>query len=133
VTRIRPGLRGALRLTPVAFLLIAAAAPASGELPTRRPPDAEEFFIVSSIDAQKSAMVLKRPTEVTVTMRVGPRTSYRSEQGKAIQLSDLRAGDTVFIASTGDGNGGLTASVVRKGIMTVPELKRRYRRGNASP
>jgi 3-dehydroquinate synthase class II len=127
---IRRGYRRFLPLTRVAVFLIAgAAAVASGEPGTARPTDAEEFFIVSSIDAQKSAMVLKRPTEVTVTMLVGPRTSYRTEQGKAIQLSDLRAGDTVFIASTRGGSGALTASVVRKGIMTVPELKRRYLNG----
>jgi hypothetical protein len=118
----------------VTAFLVAAAVAASGAAEAARAFDAEDFFIVSSVDVQKSAMVLKRPTEVTVTMRVGPRTTYRSEGGKAIQLSDLRAGDTVFIASRPDASGGLTASTVRKGIMTVPELKRRYLAGgNARP
>ena len=106
-----------------AALFVARAAPAAD------PRD--EFFIVSSVDAQKESMVLKRPTEVTVSMRVTSRTTYRSEKGKPIQLSDLRAGDTVFIASTADASGGLTAVSVRQGIMTVPELRRRYLPGGA--
>lgn len=91
----------------------------------------DEFFIVSSVDAQKGTMVLKRPTEVTVSMRVSSRTTYRSEKGTPIHLSDLRAGDTVFIASSADPSGGLTAVSVRQGIMTVPELRRRYLPGGA--
>jgi len=109
---------GLLGLVICAVLFVGGAA--------RAADSRDEFFIVSSVDAQKGTMVLKRPTEVTVSMRVTSRTTYRSEKGQPIQLSDLRAGETVFIASTADGSGGLTAVSVRRGIMTVPELRRRY-------
>lgn len=85
----------------------------------------EEFFIVSSVDSGRGTMVLKRPTEVTLTMRFTAQTRCRSEAGKPMRPSDLKAGDTVFIASTA-GPGGPVASTVREGIMTVPELQRRY-------
>ncbi|MEP6768641.1 MAG: hypothetical protein ABJC61_08235, partial [Acidobacteriota bacterium] len=99
------------------------------------PPRAvsEEFFIVSSVDAGRGTMVLKRPTEVTLTMRFTAQTRCRSEAGKPTRPSDLKAGDTVFIASAA-GPDGPVASTVREGIMTVPELQRRYLgRGGADP
>ena len=95
-----------------------AAAPA--------PAAKEDFFIVSSVDAGKSTMVLKRPTEVTLTMRVTEKTRCRNEQGKPIHLSDLRAGDTLFIVSEKDPSGQLVASSLRQGVMTLPELRQRY-------
>jgi hypothetical protein len=73
-------------------------------------------------------MVLKRPTEVTLTMRVAEKTRCRDEQGKTIRFTDLRAGDTVFIASEPDSSGHPVASSVRRGPMTVEELHRRYLR-----
>ena len=88
----------------------------------------EEFFIVSSVDTGKSVMVLKRPTEVTLTMRVTEKTRCRCENGKPIGFSTLRAGDTIFVASQPDSTGQLVASSVRLGPMTVPELHRRYLR-----
>src|SRR5215472_973349 len=60
---------------------------------------AGDFFIVSSIDLGKKQILLKRPTEVTELMRVDRETRYFDEHGKAIRLTDLRAGDTVYIAS----------------------------------
>ena len=118
------------RLLPLAPAILAALL-AGGA--ASRGESRDEFFIVSSVDAGKGVMVLKRPTEVTVSMRVSPRTTYRSEKGKAIQLTDLRAGDTVFVASAADASGALTAVSVRQGIMTVPELRRRYFAGSGSP
>ena len=43
--------------------------PAATKPATKRPPD-EQFFIVASIDLQKSQILLKRPTEVTLLARV---------------------------------------------------------------
>ena len=83
---------------------------------------------MSSVDAGKSAMVLKRPTEVTLTMRVTEKTRCRNEQGKTIRFTDLRAGDTIFIASEPDSSGQLVASSIRQGPMTVRELHQRYLR-----
>jgi hypothetical protein len=65
----------------------------------------EDFFIISSVDARKKQIVLKRPTEVTELIQVGEKTVYLDEQGKAIE----------FIASQ-----------IRRGPMTLEELHRRY-------
>ncbi len=115
-------------LTLAAFAVLAATAAIAGAVPTQVPPSSEEFFIVSSVDAGKSTMVLKRPTEVTLIMRVTEKTRCRDEDGKPVRFTDLRAGDTLFIASERDGAGQLVASTIRKGPMTVRELHRRYLR-----
>lgn len=88
---------------------------------------AEEFFIVSSVDVDKNQLLLKRPTEVTDVMRVDGATRYVDEDKKPITLTDLRAGDTVYITSK-PGVGGSLAVEIRKGPMTVTELRRRYLR-----
>lgn len=88
----------------------------------------DEFFIVSSVDASKSTMIVKRPTEVTLVMHVTPKTRCWNEAGKPIRFTDLRAGDTVFIEFAVDSSNQAVASSVRQGIMTLPELRRRYLR-----
>lgn len=104
-------------------------APLAVAAETRSPaPPAEEFFIVSSINADKGTMVVKRPTETTLTILVTPKTRCRGEKGEAIQFTDLRAGDTVFIASEPDPSGHPAASSIRRGPMTLEELRRRYLR-----
>ncbi|HEX4964447.1 MAG TPA: hypothetical protein VF173_26765 [Thermoanaerobaculia bacterium] len=95
-----------------------AAAPAGN--------DREEFFIVSSIDAARGRIVLKRPTEVTLLITVSAQTAYRDEQGKPLRLADLRTGDTAFITYRQNPAGAPVAVTVRLGPMTVPELQRRY-------
>jgi hypothetical protein len=118
-----------MRRSSLSVLLILGAistSPAQSALAAGAEKD--EFFIVSSVDLLKKAMVVKRPTEVTLTIRVTDRTRCRSESGKIIRLSDLRAGDTVFIASDRDASGQLFASSIREGVMTVPELQKRYLR-----
>ncbi len=94
----------------------AAAEPAAGE----------EFFIISSVDAKKQQIVLKRPTEVTELIRVTDKTAYVDEGGKALQLKDLRAGDTVYVTASASRDESPVALRIRKGIMTVDELHRRY-------
>jgi hypothetical protein len=101
-----------------------AAAAAATPVPASR----EDFFIVSSVDSGKNTIVLKRPTEVTLTMRFTPKTRCSSERGKSIHCTDLRAGDTVFIASESGAAGEPVASSIRQGPMTVEELRRRYLR-----
>ena len=112
----------------VTLAVLVAAAALAGAVPTPAAAPSEEFFIVSSVDAGKSTMVLKRPTEVTLTMRVSGKTGCRDEDGKPIRFTDLRAGDTIFIASDRDSSGQLVASSIRKGPMTVRELHQRYLR-----
>jgi len=100
--------------------ILAAASSAAAPAPV------EEFFIVSSVDASKQTMVLKRPTEVTLVMQVTAKTRCQNEQGKPIRFTDLRAGDTVFLASARNASGQLVATSIRQGVMTLPELRRRY-------
>jgi hypothetical protein len=88
--------------------------------------DREEFFIVSSLDTAHGRIVLKRPTEVTLLMRVSEQTAYRDEQGRPLRLADLRTGDTAYITYRQSPAGEPTARLVRRGPMTVQELQRRY-------
>ena len=90
----------------------------------KKTPSGEEFYIVASVDEPKSELLLKRPSEVTLLMRVSQKTKYQDESGKSIPLSDFRAGDTVWVAATGGDEP--TAIRIRKGGMTIPELHRYY-------
>jgi hypothetical protein len=85
----------------------------------------EEFFLVSSVYTQKSEILLKRPTEVTVVMKVSDGARCEDEKGNALKFSDLRAGDTVWI-TYGHVNGNSVISRIRKGRMTVETLHRLY-------
>jgi hypothetical protein len=84
-----------------------------------------DFYIVSSIDLAKKQILLKRPTEVTELMRVDGETRYFEESGKPMRLTDLRAGDTVFITSRPAG-GQPAAVTIHKGPMTLDLLRERY-------
>jgi hypothetical protein len=86
----------------------------------------EDFFIISSVDARKRQIVLKRPTEVTELVQVSEKTIYLDEQGKAIDFKSLRAGDTVYVTSNPGPDGVRIASRIRRGPMTLEELHRRY-------
>jgi hypothetical protein len=92
---------------------------------TGAPSYASEFFIISSVDLSKDQLLLKRPTEVTEVMRVNSETRYVDEKGNLIRLTDLRAGDTVYITAK-PASGGSLAIEIRKGPMTLSELRRRY-------
>lgn len=85
----------------------------------------EEFFIISSVDAPNSQILLKHASEVTQIMKVTPKTKYLDESGKAIRISDLRAGDTVWVLIT-KGTSQPTATRFRIGPMTTAELHRDY-------
>ena len=95
--------------------------------PSRTPKNAsgEQFFIVASIDQQRSQILLKHPTEVTQLMELTTSTKYLDESGKPLHVSDFRAGDTVWVTSSG---ASAQPSVVRirKGEMTVADLHRYY-------
>jgi hypothetical protein len=109
-----------------AFLLSAWAVGAIPRTASRSPAAVtDDFFIVSSVDVAQKRLVLKRPSEVTVLVRVTEKTSYRSEQNRPLQLGDLRAGDTVFIR-LGTGTESDLAKSIRRGPMTTEELHRRY-------
>lgn len=111
----------------VLFAIVLVALPLRSEDKSKSaPPADEEFFIISSVDAQKQRIVLKRPTEVTELDQINEKTAYRDEQGKAIEFKNLRSGDTVYVASSRGPDAIRIASLIRKGPMTVEELHRRY-------
>jgi hypothetical protein len=91
----------------------------------KKTPAGEQFFIVASVDLQKSQLLLKHPTEVTLLVHVDDKTKYLDSAGKPIQLSSLRAGDTVW-ATLSNSSSEATATRVRKGEMTTAELHRHY-------
>lgn len=99
--------------------------PVSMAVPGKATPAGERFYIVASIDLQKSQVLLKYPTEVTVLMKVNDSTKLTDDSGKALKLTDFRAGDTVWVNSS-NGKDGVTASRIRKGEMTVADLHRYY-------
>jgi hypothetical protein len=86
----------------------------------------EDFFIISSVDARKQQIVLKRPTEVTELVRVTDKTIFLDEQGKPLKFRDLRSGDTVYVTVISSSGGLPTVVRIRKGPMTLSELHRRY-------
>jgi hypothetical protein len=92
----------------------------------KKTPAGEEFFMISSTDAAKSQILLKRPTEVTQLMKITDKTQFIDEKGKPFQLTGLRSGDTVWVTSNRSENGDLTALRIRKGPMTVQDLHRYF-------
>lgn len=117
------------RVTPVVLLMLLAVLPASPQAarhPAGQPSAPGEFFIISSLDPGKKELLLKRPTEVTELMQVSDSTHYFDTDKKPIKLSDLHAGDTVYITTAADHGATPVAATIRKGPMTVAELRRRY-------
>jgi hypothetical protein len=84
-----------------------------------------DFFIVTSIDVARKQILLKRPTEVTELMLLDDATRCFEENGKAMKLADIRAGDTVYITSRAN-EGHPVAATIRKGPMTPDVLHERY-------
>ncbi len=114
----------AIRALIVALLAgIALAANASAQ--SKKNSSGEEFFIVASLDQQKSQLLQTRPSEVTVLLKVGDKTQLADETGKPLKLTDLRAGDTVWVISSGDPSAP-AAVHIRKGQMTLADLHRYY-------
>jgi hypothetical protein len=109
--------------TPALRLFVVLLALFATTLPAATAGEREEFFVLSSVDAGRGRIVLKRPTEVTLTMQVNGQTTYRDEQGKSLRLAELRTGDTLFIAFRQSAAGEPTALRVRLGPMTVQEMR----------
>lgn len=85
----------------------------------------EQFFIVASIDRQNSQLLLKRPTEVTLLVKIGPNAKYFADGGKATTLASFRAGDTVWAKLMGDSTEP-TLVEMREGQMTLADLHKYY-------
>jgi hypothetical protein len=118
--------RDGLRLLALSALLLATVPLAANvSAQGKKTGTGEQFFIVASVDQSKSQFLLKRPTEVTLLVKVTDKTQYFDEAGKANKFSDFHTGDTVWVASSG-GAADSTAVRIRKGQMTVPDLHRYY-------
>ena len=116
------------KIALLSLILVALfAVTAEGQQQSKSVGAADEFFIISSVNAATHQIVFKQPTEVTVLMTVNEQTKYFDEKGAPLQFKDLRAGDTVFVnwAVVG-GAGPPLASKIRRGPMTQAELRRRY-------
>jgi hypothetical protein len=94
-------------------------------IPGKKTAAGEQFFIVASIDLQKSQLLLKYPTEVTLLAKTTDQTKFVDDSGNSIKLSDLRTGDTVWLTSAGAADSTM-ALKVRKGEMSVADLHRYY-------
>lgn len=92
----------------------------------QKPSGSEDFFVISSIDRTKHVLVLLQPTEVTEAMAFTDKTQFFDDNGKALKITDFRAGQTVFITNHRQADGSFVADRVRKGYMTVAEMRRRY-------
>jgi len=114
----------------IAFALLIIclpAAPLSAQKATKgSASDAEEFFIISSVDLIKKQLVLKHPTEVTELVLVTDATTCLDESGATFSCKTLRAGDTVFVVTSRSNRNTPTALRIRKGPMTVEEVHRKY-------
>ena len=108
------------------FALFTTLALATAVRAQKKTPAGESFFIVSSVDAPKSEILLKQPTEVTQLMKLTSSTRYLDDTGKPIQISGLRAGDTVWVKIANGNASEPTAISIRKGPMTVAELHSLY-------
>jgi hypothetical protein len=117
------------KLSRLLFLLLALLAAASlavrVQAQNKKTPGGEEFFIVSSIDPSKSQVLLKRPTEVTLLMKIIDKTIILDATNKPLHLTDLHAGDTVWVTPSSSDEKGPIAIRIRRGPMTV-ELLHRY-------
>lgn len=108
------------------LVLLSVLSLATATQAQKKTPAGESFFIVSSVDPPKSEILLKQPTEVTQLMKVASSTKYLDDTGKPIQLSGLRAGDTVWV-KVANGNASEPIAIsIRKGPMTVAELHSLY-------
>ncbi|MFZ0820533.1 MAG: hypothetical protein WAM91_10720 [Candidatus Acidiferrales bacterium] len=102
------------------LIVVSAHAQSSSSTPS------DEFFVVSSVDRAHNALILLKPTEIATVFQTTDKTQFFDEQNKALKLSDFRAGDTIFASYQSKPDGTLTLVRVRKGDMTVNELRRRY-------
>jgi len=119
------GRPGASPTSPLARSSAPAPARSSVAAQDKKTAAGESFFIVGSVDQQKSQFLLKRPTEVTLLVTVNANTKYLDDSGQPLKATDFRTGDTVWLTSSGNPDNP-TAVRIRKGEMTVADLHRYY-------
>lgn len=108
------------------FLIAISCAAMIGQAQGKKNAAGEQFFIVAAVDTNNAQLLLKRPTEVTVLVKITDHTKLLDERDKGVKLADLRAGDTIWAAIDAKADGGQVASRIRKGPMTLAALHRLY-------
>lgn len=86
------------------------------------------FYIISSVNLKSHEVFLKTPTEVTELMLVNDQTEILDQTGKRIALNDLRAGNTVYVASQPQSASDPVAARIQIGPMTAAILHDRYQK-----
>ena len=117
-------LRKSVFLASLAALVLCSAFAARAQVQATSGKD--EFFVISSIDKAHNTLILLRPTQITATLAVTPKTQFFDDKGKAQKLTDFRTGDTIFVTYSSQPDKGLVAEHVRKGMMTMLEMRKRY-------
>src|SRR5487761_710113 len=119
--------RSILRLASfgcICFVALAASAPAWAQANPKN-AQGEEFFIISSVN------MLMRPSQLTVVANFSNQTTYTDEKGQKLNISAMKAGDTVWAVVKRAANGTVTVLRLRQGAMTPAELHKLYL-GNSS-
>lgn len=88
----------------------------------------DEFFIVSEVNLKRHRLVLEMPTQITMVMHVNKSTVFENKKGRRLPLTDIRAGDTVYITYLREDHSS-TALTIRRGPMTIVILHARYWNG----
>lgn len=86
------------------------------------------FYIISSVNLKSRELFLKTPTEVTELMLVGSQTEIMNESGARISLSDLHAGNTVYVVTRPQAGSEQFAIRIQIGPMTAQILRERYQK-----
>jgi hypothetical protein len=116
--------------TVMAAMLLASTAPtalAATEAGVTR-EHRNEFFIVSEVNPKRHQLILEMPTQITMVMHLNKKTVFENRQGHRLPLTDIRAGDTVYVTYLRE-DGSSTALTIRRGPMTVAILHTRYWNG----
>ena len=119
-------LKSSFIVMAVLLILFPVASLAANRSASSTPAMHEDFFIISSVNLPHHQIVLEEPTEVTELVQVNDNTVVLNEEGKSMELKDLRAGDTVFVTLTKRSSDIPIVSRIRKGQMTLQELHKRY-------
>jgi hypothetical protein len=117
-------LRKIFLLTAMAAMVLCSAFAVHAQ--TQAKAGNDEFFVISSIDKAHNALILLRPTQITATIYVTGKTQFADDKGKPLKITDFRTGDTIFVTYSTQADKTLAAEHVRKGMMTMAEMRKRY-------
>ncbi len=121
-------LSSALFAVLVAMILSTGSAALAARKAASARETRNEFFIVSEVRLKRHQLVLELPTQITKVMFLNDKTVFENKQGRRLPLTDMRAGDTVYVTYAQE-SGNAVALTIRQGPMTVAILRQRYFNG----